>query len=129
MRDAHLTNPLTTPPTPPHVINPMQGDPYKTLFVSRLSYEVTERKLRHEFEEFGPIARIRLVQDQGKGGLCVPRAGCWVCVRSWPASVAPLPHHSRTQALHTPASAPWILCFTFEGSTRFRALMQFCGGP
>jgi RNA recognition motif-containing protein len=45
----------------------MQGDPYKTLFVSRLSYEVTERKLRHEFEEFGPIRRIRLVHDQDKG--------------------------------------------------------------
>jgi hypothetical protein len=37
--------------------------------VSRLSYEVTERKLRHEFEEFGPIARIRLVQDRDKGAL------------------------------------------------------------
>lgn len=45
----------------------MQGDPYKTLFVSRLSYEVTERKLRHEFEEFGPIKRIRLVHDMTKG--------------------------------------------------------------
>lgn len=44
-----------------------KGDPYKTLFVSRLSYEVTERKLRHEFEEFGPIKRIRLVHDQDKG--------------------------------------------------------------
>jgi hypothetical protein len=45
----------------------VQGDPYKTLFVSRLSYEVTERKLRHEFEEFGPIKRIRLVHDMTKG--------------------------------------------------------------
>lgn len=47
----------------------VQGDPYKTLFVSRLSYEVTERKLRHEFEEYGPIKRIRLVHslDTGKG--------------------------------------------------------------
>jgi hypothetical protein len=45
----------------------LQGDPYKTLFLSRLSYEVTERKLRHEFEEYGPIKRIRLVQDLDKG--------------------------------------------------------------
>jgi U1 small nuclear ribonucleoprotein len=45
----------------------MQGDPYKTLFVPRLSYEVTERKLRHEFEEFGPIKRIRLVHDRNTG--------------------------------------------------------------
>eukprot|EP00878_Enallax_costatus_P001445 GHUV01001596.1.p1 GENE.GHUV01001596.1~~GHUV01001596.1.p1 ORF type:complete len:332 (+),score=85.99 GHUV01001596.1:274-1269(+) len=42
----------------------IEGDPYKTLFLSRLSYEVTERKLRHEFEEFGPIKRIRLVHDR-----------------------------------------------------------------
>lgn len=33
----------------------------------RLSYEVTERKLRHEFEEFGPIKRIRLVHDRNTG--------------------------------------------------------------
>jgi RNA recognition motif-containing protein len=45
----------------------LQGDPYKTLFVPRLSYEVTERKLRHEFEEFGPIKRIRLVHDRNAG--------------------------------------------------------------
>jgi hypothetical protein len=45
----------------------MQGDPYKTLFVPRLSYEVTERKLKHEFEEFGPIKRIRLVHDRNAG--------------------------------------------------------------
>eukprot|EP00879_Flechtneria_rotunda_P006719 GHRR01007059.1.p1 GENE.GHRR01007059.1~~GHRR01007059.1.p1 ORF type:complete len:349 (+),score=86.59 GHRR01007059.1:350-1396(+) len=42
----------------------IEGDPYKTLFVSRLSYEVTERKLRLEFEEYGPIKRIRLVHDR-----------------------------------------------------------------
>lgn len=42
----------------------IEGDAYKTLFVPRLSYEVTERKLRHEFEEFGPIKRIRLVHDR-----------------------------------------------------------------
>jgi U1 small nuclear ribonucleoprotein len=35
--------------------------------VPRLSYEVTERKLRHEFEEFGPIKRIRLVHDRNTG--------------------------------------------------------------
>lgn len=46
-----------------------QGDPYKTLFVSRLSYEVTERKLRHEFEEYGPIKRIRLVHSLDTGGV------------------------------------------------------------
>lgn len=37
---------------------------YCTLFVGRLSYETTEKKLRREFEQFGAIRNIRLVQDQ-----------------------------------------------------------------
>ncbi|KAK9811126.1 hypothetical protein WJX73_004790 [Symbiochloris irregularis] len=41
-----------------------QGDPFKTLFVARLSYEVTEKKLRREFEEYGPVKRVRLVHDK-----------------------------------------------------------------
>lgn len=45
----------------------VEGDPYKTLFVSRLSYDVSERKLRREFEEFGPVKRIRLVHDKNSG--------------------------------------------------------------
>ncbi|KAJ3091277.1 hypothetical protein HK100_007218, partial [Physocladia obscura] len=36
-------------------------DPYKTLFVGRLSYAVTEKMLRREFEQFGPIISVRLV--------------------------------------------------------------------
>lgn len=39
----------------------VQGDPYKTLFVSRLSYEVTEDDLQREFGRYGAIERIRLV--------------------------------------------------------------------
>ncbi|GJJ72061.1 U1 small nuclear ribonucleoprotein 70kDa [Entomortierella parvispora] len=43
------------------------GDPYKTLHVSRLSYEVTEKELRREFSMYGPIENIRLVKDvEGK---------------------------------------------------------------
>ena len=45
----------------------MQGDPFKTLFVARISYEATERKLRREFEEFGPIKSIRLVHERNSG--------------------------------------------------------------
>ena len=41
----------------------MQGDAFKTLFISRISFETTEKKLRREFEEYGPIKRIRLVHD------------------------------------------------------------------
>eukprot|EP00884_Botryococcus_braunii_P002804 jgi/Botrbrau1/12524/Bobra.0169s0066.1 len=42
----------------------VQGDPFKTLFVGRLSYDVTEKKLRREFEEFGAVKRVRLVVDR-----------------------------------------------------------------
>lgn len=41
------------------------GDPYKTLFVGRLSYDTTERELKREFEaEFGPVASVNLVYDR-----------------------------------------------------------------
>jgi RNA recognition motif-containing protein len=35
-----------------------RGDPYCTLFVSRLSYETTEHDLEREFGRFGPIERV-----------------------------------------------------------------------
>lgn len=39
-------------------------DPYKTLFVSNIAYEVTERQLWKEFEVYGRIRRIRMIYDQ-----------------------------------------------------------------
>ena len=45
----------------------LQGDPFKTLFIARVSFDVTEKKLRREFEEFGPIKTIRLVHDKNSG--------------------------------------------------------------
>lgn len=42
-------------------------DAYKTLFVGRISYETTEQQLRHELEQYGPVKRVRLVEDpEGK---------------------------------------------------------------
>lgn len=41
------------------------SDPMKTLFISRMDYEVDEAELRTHFEEFGPIASLRLVRDAG----------------------------------------------------------------
>ncbi|KAM5430380.1 hypothetical protein McanMca71_005676 [Microsporum canis] len=41
----------------------IRGDPFRTLFVSRLSYEVKEADLEREFGRFGPIERIRIVKD------------------------------------------------------------------
>lgn len=42
----------------------IDGDPYKTLFVARISYESTEQKLKREFEAYGPIKKVRLVNDK-----------------------------------------------------------------
>ncbi|CAE6364356.1 unnamed protein product [Rhizoctonia solani] len=40
------------------------GDPYKTLFISRLSKNATEDDLRKEFGAYGRIERIRLVRNK-----------------------------------------------------------------
>jgi U1 small nuclear ribonucleoprotein len=45
----------------------IKGDPYKTLFVARINYESTEAKIKKEFEQFGPIKRIRLVLNTDSG--------------------------------------------------------------
>lgn len=38
----------------------IRGDPFRTLFVARLSYDVKESDLEREFGRFGPIERVRL---------------------------------------------------------------------
>lgn len=38
-----------------------RGDPYRTLFVARLSYEAKEQDLEREFGRFGPIERVRCI--------------------------------------------------------------------
>lgn len=45
------------------------GDPYKTLFVARLSYETSESRLKREFETYGPIKRvgIQIIPARGWG--------------------------------------------------------------
>ena len=40
---------------------------YNTLFVGRLAYEVTERKLLREMEAFGPVKDIKLVKVEKDG--------------------------------------------------------------
>ncbi|KAH7341303.1 hypothetical protein B0J17DRAFT_646046 [Rhizoctonia solani] len=40
------------------------GDPYKTLFISRLAKNATEDDLRKEFGTYGRIERIRLVRNK-----------------------------------------------------------------
>ncbi|KAI9339637.1 hypothetical protein BDR26DRAFT_862055 [Obelidium mucronatum] len=39
----------------------VKSDPYKTLFVGRLAYGVSEKQLRREFDRFGPILSLRIV--------------------------------------------------------------------
>ncbi|KAF2257638.1 RNA-binding domain-containing protein [Lojkania enalia] len=41
----------------------VQGDAFKTLFVSRLAYNVTADDLEREFGRYGPIERIRIIED------------------------------------------------------------------
>ncbi|KAF7316966.1 U1 snRNP 70K protein [Mycena chlorophos] len=42
------------------------GDPYKTLFISRLHKSAAESDLRREFETYGTIERVRIVRDKKK---------------------------------------------------------------
>merc|ERR1712039_144487 len=48
----------------PHKDANAAGDPFKTLFVARVSYDTTEKKLKREFEVFGSIKKVRMVYDQ-----------------------------------------------------------------
>ncbi|KAF9517005.1 hypothetical protein BS47DRAFT_1326935 [Hydnum rufescens UP504] len=42
----------------------VRGDPYKTLFISRLSKNATESDLRKEFEMYGAIEYLTIVKDK-----------------------------------------------------------------
>jgi RNA recognition motif-containing protein len=45
----------------------LRSNAYLTLFVGRLSYDTNERKLRREFEQYGPIRKVATVADlEGK---------------------------------------------------------------
>ena len=50
-------------------------DPFKTLFVSRINYYTSESKLRREFETFGSIKKIQMVQNTKTGK---PRGYCFI---------------------------------------------------
>jgi len=51
----------------PHHNDNATRDPYKTLFVARLSYELTEDDLREEFQRFGRIRDVKLILDTATG--------------------------------------------------------------
>ncbi|KAJ1910550.1 hypothetical protein IWQ60_010597 [Tieghemiomyces parasiticus] len=41
-----------------------EGDPYRTLFIGRLDYTLSEQDLRREFEVYGAIRRVHLIRDR-----------------------------------------------------------------
>ncbi|KAI9628177.1 hypothetical protein KEM48_011758 [Puccinia striiformis f. sp. tritici PST-130] len=43
------------------------GDPYRTLFISRLSFEATESDLKREFDMYGPIEKLAIVKNKLTG--------------------------------------------------------------
>ncbi|KAI9709588.1 MAG: hypothetical protein M1820_003348 [Bogoriella megaspora] len=42
----------------------VHGDPFRTLFVSRLSYDTEVKDLEREFGRYGPIERVRIVKNK-----------------------------------------------------------------
>jgi len=48
----------------PHKDPNCTGDPFKTLFVARISYDTTEKKLKREFEVFGTIKKVKMMYDK-----------------------------------------------------------------
>ena len=62
----------------PTTDNNIRGDAFKTLFVSRLNYDVDVKDLEREFGRYGAIERVRVVLDNGestKGSLKTSRKG------------------------------------------------------
>lgn len=52
---------------------------FQTLFVGRLAYETTERKLRREFEQYGPIRQVVVVSQQTRvPGASKPRGYAFI---------------------------------------------------
>ena len=39
-------------------------DPYKTLFVCRLSKDTTEKYLKRVFEDYGPVKKVVIIRDK-----------------------------------------------------------------
>lgn len=52
----------------------VRGDAFKTLFVSRLSYDVTEKDLEREFSRFGAIERVGIMRRARHGVFRYPPA-------------------------------------------------------
>jgi len=51
----------------PHEDDKVESDPFKTLFVARIKFETNESKLKREFEEYGRIKSVRIVENLKNG--------------------------------------------------------------
>jgi len=40
------------------------SDPFRTIIVARLSYDISSSRLKREFEQYGPISSVRIVHDK-----------------------------------------------------------------
>lgn len=47
----------------PHEDAKAESDPFRTLFIARINFDTSQSKLKREFEEFGRIKTIRLVEN------------------------------------------------------------------
>ncbi|KAK3067451.1 hypothetical protein LTR53_015678, partial [Teratosphaeriaceae sp. CCFEE 6253] len=63
---AHITGDGFTDLYKPSEDANVRGDPFKTLFVGRLSYDTEIKDLEREFGRFGLIDRVRIVADNGQ---------------------------------------------------------------
>ncbi|XP_046863782.1 U1 small nuclear ribonucleoprotein 70 kDa-like [Xenia sp. Carnegie-2017] len=59
----------------PHTDPNAVTEAFKTLFVSRLNYDTSERKIRREIEVYGPVKSIQMVTNSTTGK---PRGYCFV---------------------------------------------------
>lgn len=51
----------------PNTVRNATEDPFKTLFVARVNYYTSESKLRREFESYGTVKSIRIIQNVKNG--------------------------------------------------------------
>lgn len=51
----------------PNAVRNATEDPFKTLFIARVNYYTSESKLRREFESYGNVKTIRIVQNVKNG--------------------------------------------------------------